>query len=175
MDPPQERRGANRYGYDPREERTARQRPDRPPQEQFPPASGDNQLANANPEAGAPGGATDGSEETPMPDTQANAGGTTPPADNRTASNAGESEKPRSGGSGNAGGTNTGGGAASKPPADVTKYPLGIPVPGKVGFVTLPAPYAGLGEVDVRDIPPGTPVEIDDPRTPGKKIYFRVP
>jgi hypothetical protein len=63
----------------------------------------------------------------------------------------------------------------SSPPNSLKSYPFGKPVPGKSGFVTLPSPHDGLGEIDVRGIAPGTPVEIPDPGKPGKKIYFRVP
>lgn len=63
----------------------------------------------------------------------------------------------------------------SSPPNNLKSYPFGKPVPGKSGFVTLPSPHDGLGEIDVRGIAPGTPVEIPDPGKPGKKIYFRVP
>ncbi len=70
----------------------------------------------------------------------------------------------------------TGGGdSKSSPPNNLKSYPFGKPVPGKSGFVTLPSPHDGLGEIDVRGIAPGTPVEIPDPGKPGKKIYFRVP
>lgn len=69
----------------------------------------------------------------------------------------------------------TGEDSKSSPPSQLKSYPFGKPVPGKGGFVTLPAPHDGLGEVDVRGIAPGTPVEIPDPTKPGKKIYFRVP
>ncbi len=76
----------------------------------------------------------------------------------------------------NDGGTSkTGGGSKSSPPPSLKSYPFGKPVPGKSGFVTLPSPHDGLGEIDVRGIAPGTPVEIPDPTKPGKKIYFRVP
>jgi len=67
------------------------------------------------------------------------------------------------------------GGSKSVPPRDLKSYPFGNPVPGKSGFVTLPSPHDGLGEIDVLGIAPGTKVEIDDPTKPGKKIYFRVP
>lgn len=67
------------------------------------------------------------------------------------------------------------GGSKSNPPSNLKSYPFGKPVPGKGGFVTLPSPHDGLGEIDVRGIAPGTPVEIPDPTKPGKKIYFRVP
>jgi len=63
----------------------------------------------------------------------------------------------------------------SSPPSNLKSYPFGKPVPGKSGFVTLASPHDGLGEIDVRGIAPGTPVEIPDPTKPGKKIYFRVP
>lgn len=68
-----------------------------------------------------------------------------------------------------------GGGSKSSPPPSLKSYPFGKPVPGKSGFVTLSSPHDGLGEIDVRGIAPGTPVEIPDPTKPGKKIYFRVP
>ena len=72
--------------------------------------------------------------------------------------------------------TTTGsGGSKASPPSNLKSYPFGKPVPGKGGFVTLPSPHDGLGEIDVRGIAPGTPVEIPDPTKPGKKIYFRVP
>jgi hypothetical protein len=45
-------------------------------------------------------------------------------------------------------------------------------VPGKVGFVTV-STYSG--EIDVRGIAPGTPVEIPDPSDASKTIQFRVP
>ncbi len=50
--------------------------------------------------------------------------------------------------------------------------PMATPIPGKEGFATVPG-YAG--EIDVRGIPPGTPVEIPDPVDPNKTIQFRVP
>ena len=69
----------------------------------------------------------------------------------------------------------SGEGSKSSPPPSLKSYPFGKPGPGKSGFVTLPSPHDGLGEIDVRGIAPGTPVEIPDPTKPGKKIYFRVP
>lgn len=53
--------------------------------------------------------------------------------------------------------------------------PFAIPVPGKAGYVTLPGPGAGLPQIDVRGIAPGTPVEIPDPKKSGSTIQFRVP
>ncbi len=53
--------------------------------------------------------------------------------------------------------------------------PLALPVPGKSGYVTLPAPYTNSPEIDVRGIAPGTPVEIPDSNSPGSTIQFRVP
>lgn len=63
--------------------------------------------------------------------------------------------------------------------------PFAKGVPGKPLSVTLPAPHAGLGEISIeqyeggrptgKPLPPGTPVEIPDPTSPGKKIYFKVP
>tara|TARA_R110002096_G_scaffold42144_38_gene113889 strand:+ start:3946 stop:4626 length:681 start_codon:yes stop_codon:yes gene_type:complete len=53
--------------------------------------------------------------------------------------------------------------------------PMAVPVPGKSGYVSLPAPYTNSPEIDVRGIPPGTPVEIPDSNNPGKTIQFRVP
>ncbi|MEM7013263.1 MAG: hypothetical protein AAF585_17465 [Verrucomicrobiota bacterium] len=61
----------------------------------------------------------------------------------------------------------------SEPPAsnDFSHLPFATPVPGKAGYVTMP----NTPEIDVRGIAPGTPVEIPDPRNPGKTIQFRVP
>lgn len=64
------------------------------------------------------------------------------------------------------------------PPAKKNSFshlPLAVPVPGKSGYVSLPAPYTNSPEIDVRGIPPGTPVEIPDSNNPGKTIQFRVP
>ena len=82
-------------------------------------------------------------------------------------------------GSSNSGSSNSGGSSSNKksgssssePPSNLNDYPYANLVPGKKGAVTLP----GIGEIDVTGIKPGTPVEIDDPNNPGKKIYFRVP
>ena len=61
--------------------------------------------------------------------------------------------------------------SSSTPPSNLNSYPYASLVPGKKGVVTLP----GIDEINVEGIKPGTPVEIDDPNNPGKKIYFRVP
>lgn len=74
-----------------------------------------------------------------------------------------------SGGDTSPGGSNKS--SSSTPPSNLNDYPYARLVPGKKGAVTLP----GVGEIDVTGIKPGTPVEIDDPNNPGKKIYFRVP
>jgi hypothetical protein len=58
------------------------------------------------------------------------------------------------------------------PEPEFASLPYAKPVPGKVGFVTV-ASYAG--EIDVRGIAPGTPVEIPDPSDSAKTIQFRVP
>jgi hypothetical protein len=55
---------------------------------------------------------------------------------------------------------------------EFANLPFAKPVPGKVGFVTL-STYGG--EIDVRGIAPGTPVEIPDPSDSNKTIQFRVP
>lgn len=81
-----------------------------------------------------------------------------------SSSNSGDSNS----GSSNSGNSSSGGGA---PPSNLNDYPYANLVPGKKGAVSLP----GVGEIDVTGIKPGTPVEIDDPNNPGKKIYFRVP
>ncbi len=94
--------------------------------------------------------------------------GSTPGANNTTADGKTADKK------GNMAKTD-GEGSKSSPPSNIKSYPFGKPVPGKGGFVTLPSPHDGLGEVDVRGIAPGTAVEIPDPTKPGKKIYFRVP
>ncbi len=60
----------------------------------------------------------------------------------------------------------------SVPEEDFSGLPFAKPVVGKVGFVTLPD-YSG--EIDVRGIAPGTPVEIPDPKDESKTIQFRVP
>lgn len=52
---------------------------------------------------------------------------------------------------------------------------VGIPVPGKAGFVNLPDPYSGLPQIDVRGIASGTPVEVPNPLQPGERVRFRVP
>lgn len=57
-------------------------------------------------------------------------------------------------------------------PDEFAGLPFASPVPGKIGFVTL-STYSG--EIDVRGIAPGTPVEIPDPRDGNKTIQFRVP
>lgn len=61
------------------------------------------------------------------------------------------------------------------PPDPFAGLPVGIPVPGKPGYVNLPDPYAGLPQIDVRGIPSGTPVEVPNPLQAGQKIRFRVP
>ena len=68
-------------------------------------------------------------------------------------------------------GANTGGAAADT----YDNLPFAVPVPGKAGYVNLPAPHTGLPEIDVRGIEPGTPVEIPDPNNAGATIQFRVP
>ncbi len=78
------------------------------------------------------------------------------------------------GGSSNSAG-NSSVGSANTPPSNLNSYPYARLVPGKKGYVTLPGANASVGEVDVTGIKPGTAVEIDDPRDPSKKIYFRVP
>ncbi len=95
--------------------------------------------------------------------TPGNTTGNKPPADGKKNPKSGDTAKTGTGGS------------KSSPPSNLKSYPFGKPVPGKGGFVTLPSPHDGLGEIDVRGIAPGTPVEIPDPTKPGKKIYFRVP
>jgi hypothetical protein len=61
------------------------------------------------------------------------------------------------------------------PPSDQFSHlPFAVPVPGKAGYVKLPG-HAGLPEIDVRGMAPGTPVEIPNPAQPGKTIQFRVP
>ena len=63
--------------------------------------------------------------------------------------------------------------APPKPEAnEFANLPFAKPVPGKVGFVTV-STYSG--EIDVRGIAPGTPVEIPDPSDASKTIQFRVP
>ncbi len=63
--------------------------------------------------------------------------------------------------------------APPKPEAsEFANLPFAKPVPGKVGFVTV-STYSG--EIDVRGIAPGTPVEIPDPSDGTKTIQFRVP
>jgi hypothetical protein len=68
--------------------------------------------------------------------------------------------------------------ASTAPPAPpkaddpFAHLPFAKPVPGKVGFVTL-SDYDG--EIDVRGIAPGTPVEIPHPADETKTIQFRVP
>jgi hypothetical protein len=49
-----------------------------------------------------------------------------------------------------------------------------VAVPGKSGYVSLPG-RNDLPEIDVRGIPPGTPVEIQDPERTGETIQFKVP
>lgn len=66
--------------------------------------------------------------------------------------------------------------ASQTPPPDpFAGLPVGIPVPGKPGFVNLPEPYADLPQIDVRGIPAGTPVEVPNPLQVGRKVRFRVP
>ena len=57
---------------------------------------------------------------------------------------------------------------------DYTHLPFAVPVPGRVGYVTLQG-RNDLPEIDVRGIAPGTPVEIPDPTNTGRTIQFRVP
>ncbi|NNE92999.1 MAG: hypothetical protein HKN23_15245 [Verrucomicrobiales bacterium] len=69
---------------------------------------------------------------------------------------------------------------------DTNNLGFAIKVPGKPLSVTLPGAGKSLGEISIEKydaagnptgepLPPGTPVEIDDPNNPGKKIYFKVP
>lgn len=121
------------------------------------------QAGNTTDPAGSRFGA--GSPNTPPADGKL---GSTPGAGNVAANDAKKDEKKKDAGK-------KGGDSKSNPPSKLKSYPFGKPVPGKGGFVTLPSPHDGLGEIDVRGIAPGTPVEIPDPTKPGKKIYFRVP
>lgn len=91
-----------------------------------------------------------------------------PTEDREMADSGSSSSSSSSGGSSSAAGD-------SKPPSNLNSYPYARPVPGKKNYVTLPGKDASIGEIDVTGIKPGTPVEIDDPRSPGKKVYFRVP
>ncbi|MEO0448189.1 MAG: hypothetical protein AAF191_19145, partial [Verrucomicrobiota bacterium] len=59
-------------------------------------------------------------------------------------------------------------------PNPYDELPIGVPVPGKKGFVILEE-HPDLPEIDVRGIAPGTPVEFPDPRNPSETIQFRVP
>ena len=94
---------------------------------------------------------------------------TPPPAEKKKEmADAGSSDS----GSSNSGSSNS---TTSKPPSNLNSYPYARPVPGKKDYVTLPGKDSSIGEIDVTGIKPGTPVEIDDPRAPGKKVYFRVP
>ena len=74
-------------------------------------------------------------------------------------------------------GNSSGGGNSSPnaPPSNLNDYPYARLVPDKKGYVTLPGANADIGQIDVTGIKPGTPVEINDPRNPSKKIHFRVP
>lgn len=56
-----------------------------------------------------------------------------------------------------------------------TDLPFAVPIPGKDGYVTLPRGNSYRGEIDVRGIGSGTPVEIPDPNSPGNTVQFRVP
>lgn len=56
-----------------------------------------------------------------------------------------------------------------------TDLPFAVPIPGKDGYVTLPRGNSYRGEIDVRGIGSGTPVEIPDPNSPGQTVQFRVP
>tara|TARA_R110002096_G_scaffold16106_34_gene55260 strand:- start:20108 stop:20827 length:720 start_codon:yes stop_codon:yes gene_type:complete len=56
-----------------------------------------------------------------------------------------------------------------------TNLPFAVPIPGKDGYVTLPRGNSYRGEIDVRGIGSGTPVEIPDPNSPGETVQFRVP
>ncbi len=53
--------------------------------------------------------------------------------------------------------------------------PFADPIPGKEGYVTLPKGNPYRGEIDVRGMSSGTPVEIPDPNKPGETVQFRVP
>lgn len=61
-------------------------------------------------------------------------------------------------------------GRKAPPVAQVSKYRMSVPVPGKEGYVFNPF---NNNPVDVRGIPPGTLVR--DPADPDKEHKFRVP
>lgn len=65
---------------------------------------------------------------------------------------------------------------ASKPASSAPKMnnlPFAVAVPGRSGYVKLP--NRDLPDIDVRGIPPGTPVEVQDPERTGETIQFKVP
>lgn len=55
----------------------------------------------------------------------------------------------------------------------LNNLPFAVAVPGRSGYVTLP--NRDLPDIDVRGIPPGTPVEVQDPERTGETIQFKVP
>lgn len=126
------------------------------------------------PESGSPpgdSGSPDGSNSGPgpIPDNASNPAGTAP--NNSSGDGSGDNMVDGGSSSPSGGGSST----PSAPPSNLNEYPYARLVPGKKGYVTLPGANASVGEIEVTGIKPGTPVEINDPRDPSKKIYFRVP
>ena len=98
---------------------------------------------------------------------------------NRSASSgpSAEPETPSSGGSRNQNSSMRSESPKKSPPSApvLEELPFAIPIPGKDGYVTLPKGNSYRGEIDVRGIGSGTPVEIPDPSNPGNTVQFRVP
>ena len=133
-----------------------------------PPSSQDSGSNSSNSDSGPSSG----------PDSGSGPGNTASnDRDNGSDSGGDDKKKMADGGSSNSGDSSSsstsdsGNSSVGAPPSNLNDYPYANLVPGKKGAVTLP----GVGEIDVTGIKPGTPVEIDDPNKPGKKIYFRVP
>jgi hypothetical protein len=145
------------------------------PQQEQQPQPPNNRFGhndNKKPDSGSPSqndsGNSNGPDSGSGPDSDAGSS-----SGNTAASSPDDDDKKKMTDSGNpSGGGNS---SASAPPSNLNEYPYARLVPGKKGFVTLSGANAGVGEIDVTGIKPGTPVEITDPRNSSKKIYFRVP